>query len=188
MAKSKNHTAHNQSYKNHRNGIKKPMKQRNTSTKGVSQLFAAFGFNALLKRSGGPLFVHIGNTAILELLNSISINFDSLWDVLGLRTCGPSVCSRTASLANLLLFVRLVPFISPNCLCGGLFDSSFIHRNQVLMHVSLILVADGPQVREKSGMCCQLETVSSTCLVQLLMCSTWCILWLQLFLPSLWRQ
>jgi|TARA_B100000513_G_scaffold62190_2_gene24365 hypothetical protein len=26
MAKSTNHTAHNQSYKNHRNGIKKPMK------------------------------------------------------------------------------------------------------------------------------------------------------------------
>ena len=25
MAKSTNHTAHNQSYKNHRNGIKKPM-------------------------------------------------------------------------------------------------------------------------------------------------------------------
>ena len=26
MAKSTNHTAHNQSYKNHRNGIKKPMR------------------------------------------------------------------------------------------------------------------------------------------------------------------
>jgi len=28
MAKSTNHTAHNQSYKNHRNGIKKPMRLR----------------------------------------------------------------------------------------------------------------------------------------------------------------
>ena len=36
MAKSKNHTAHNQSYKNHRNGIKKPKKHRYSSTKGVS--------------------------------------------------------------------------------------------------------------------------------------------------------
>jgi hypothetical protein len=36
MAKSKNHTAHNQSKKNHRNGIKKPVKHKYTSTKGVS--------------------------------------------------------------------------------------------------------------------------------------------------------
>jgi large subunit ribosomal protein L29e len=35
MAKSKNHTAHNQSYKAHRNGIKKPKRHRQTSTKGV---------------------------------------------------------------------------------------------------------------------------------------------------------
>ncbi|KAJ7008194.1 60S ribosomal protein L29-1 [Populus alba x Populus x berolinensis] len=35
MAKSKNHTAHNQSYKAHKNGIKKPRKQRHTSTKDV---------------------------------------------------------------------------------------------------------------------------------------------------------
>ena len=39
MAKSTNHTAHNQSYKNHRNGIKKPMqlgKGQRRSMKGVS--------------------------------------------------------------------------------------------------------------------------------------------------------
>ncbi|CAN4094961.1 unnamed protein product [Withania somnifera] len=35
MAKSKNHTAHNQSYKAHRNGIKKPKRHRHSSTKGV---------------------------------------------------------------------------------------------------------------------------------------------------------
>lgn len=35
MAKSKNHTAHNQSYKAHKNGIKKPRRHRRTSTKGV---------------------------------------------------------------------------------------------------------------------------------------------------------
>ncbi|CAD6238707.1 unnamed protein product [Miscanthus lutarioriparius] len=34
MAKSKNHTAHNQSYKAHKNGIKKPKRHRQTSTKG----------------------------------------------------------------------------------------------------------------------------------------------------------
>lgn len=36
MAKSKNHTAHNQTYKWHKNGIKKPTKQKYTSLKGVS--------------------------------------------------------------------------------------------------------------------------------------------------------
>ena len=36
MAKSTNHTAHNQAYKNHRNGIKKPKKTRYVSQKGVS--------------------------------------------------------------------------------------------------------------------------------------------------------
>ena len=36
MAKSKNHTNHNQNRKAHRNGIKKPKKNRYNSTKGVS--------------------------------------------------------------------------------------------------------------------------------------------------------
>lgn len=44
MAKSKNHTAHNQSYKAHKNGIKKPRKHRHTSTKGVLFLFLFVGF------------------------------------------------------------------------------------------------------------------------------------------------
>ncbi|KAF8413426.1 hypothetical protein HHK36_001409 [Tetracentron sinense] len=39
MAKSKNHTAHNQSYKAHKNGIKKPKKHRHTSTKGMDPKF-----------------------------------------------------------------------------------------------------------------------------------------------------
>ncbi|PON61694.1 Ribosomal protein [Parasponia andersonii] len=39
MAKSKNHTAHNQSYKAHKNGIKKPRKNRQTSTKGMDPKF-----------------------------------------------------------------------------------------------------------------------------------------------------
>ena len=38
MAKSKNHTAHNQSYKWHKNGIKKPKKTKYTSLKGVRKL------------------------------------------------------------------------------------------------------------------------------------------------------
>ncbi|XP_075850064.1 large ribosomal subunit protein eL29-like [Microcebus murinus] len=36
MAKSKNHTTHNQSQKWHRNGIKKPLSQRYESLKGVN--------------------------------------------------------------------------------------------------------------------------------------------------------
>ena len=39
MAKSKNHTNHNQNRKNHRNGIKKPRKQTHTSLKGVDPKF-----------------------------------------------------------------------------------------------------------------------------------------------------
>ena len=39
MAKSKNHTAHNQGYKNHRNGIKKPKKQRYVSQQGMDPKF-----------------------------------------------------------------------------------------------------------------------------------------------------
>uniref|UniRef100_A0A8B9P9G4 60S ribosomal protein L29 n=1 Tax=Apteryx owenii TaxID=8824 RepID=A0A8B9P9G4_APTOW len=40
MAKSKNHTTHNQSRKWHRNGIKKPRSQRYESLKGVSIFFS----------------------------------------------------------------------------------------------------------------------------------------------------
>ncbi|ABO98642.1 Ribosomal protein L29, component of cytosolic 80S ribosome and 60S large subunit [Ostreococcus lucimarinus CCE9901] len=39
MAKSTNHTAHNQSYKNHRNGIKKPKRVGKPSTKGMDPKF-----------------------------------------------------------------------------------------------------------------------------------------------------
>ena len=39
MAKSKNHTAHNQTAKQHRNGIKKPTRQRDRSTKGMDPKF-----------------------------------------------------------------------------------------------------------------------------------------------------
>jgi large subunit ribosomal protein L29e len=45
MAKSKNHTAHNQSYKAHKNGIKKPKRHRQTSTKGVR---ASFSFSNVI--------------------------------------------------------------------------------------------------------------------------------------------
>ncbi|KAJ4927462.1 hypothetical protein JOQ06_015189 [Pogonophryne albipinna] len=39
MAKSKNHTSHNQARKAHRNGIKKPTSQRYESLKGVDPKF-----------------------------------------------------------------------------------------------------------------------------------------------------
>ncbi|XP_028551398.1 60S ribosomal protein L29-1-like [Dendrobium catenatum] len=35
IANSKNHTAHNQSVKPHKNGIKKPRRQRQASTEGM---------------------------------------------------------------------------------------------------------------------------------------------------------
>uniref|UniRef100_A0A3B5BIN0 60S ribosomal protein L29 n=1 Tax=Stegastes partitus TaxID=144197 RepID=A0A3B5BIN0_9TELE len=39
MAKSKNHTTHNQSRKAHRNGIKRPTSDRYESVKGVDSKF-----------------------------------------------------------------------------------------------------------------------------------------------------
>ena len=39
MAKSKNHTAHNQNKKAHRNGIHKPKRQRYASLQGVDPKF-----------------------------------------------------------------------------------------------------------------------------------------------------
>ena len=39
MAKSKNHTNHNQNRKAHRNGIKKPKRERYLSLKGVDPKF-----------------------------------------------------------------------------------------------------------------------------------------------------
>ena len=39
MAKSKNHTAHNQSAKAHRNGITKPKRQRYQSVRGMDPKF-----------------------------------------------------------------------------------------------------------------------------------------------------
>ena len=39
MAKSKNHTNHNQNFKAHRNGIKRPRLGTKISTKGVSSRF-----------------------------------------------------------------------------------------------------------------------------------------------------
>lgn len=39
MAKSKNHTAHNQTYKAHRNGIKKPKAHKHASRKGMDPKF-----------------------------------------------------------------------------------------------------------------------------------------------------
>merc|ERR1711924_542603 len=56
MAKSKNHTARNQTYKNHRNGIKKVKRTRTSSKKGQdarmvrNARFASRGNNA--KRAG----------------------------------------------------------------------------------------------------------------------------------------
>jgi len=52
MAKSKNHTNHNQSYKAHRNGIRSKPAQRTKSLKGVDAKFrrnARFALNGSRK-------------------------------------------------------------------------------------------------------------------------------------------
>merc|ERR1711870_58651 len=58
MAKSKNHTGHNQSYKNHRNGIKKTRRPRQMSMEGMNcrfvrnQAFAKRGMKDADKEEG----------------------------------------------------------------------------------------------------------------------------------------
>merc|ERR1719401_3214708 len=55
MAKSKNHTGHNQNYKNHRNGIKKTRRPKKMSTKGMNCKFVrnqAFAKRGLAKAGG----------------------------------------------------------------------------------------------------------------------------------------
>jgi len=39
MSKTKNHTNHNQNYKAHRNGIKKPLRQKAIAVKGMCPKF-----------------------------------------------------------------------------------------------------------------------------------------------------
>ena len=46
MAKSKNHTAHNQSRKDHRNGLKKPSLKKHMSMKGELKTVAV-GFSLI---------------------------------------------------------------------------------------------------------------------------------------------
>jgi large subunit ribosomal protein L29e len=77
MAKSKNHTAHNQSYKAHKNGIKKPKRHRHTSTKGVCiHSFSFFSFY--------PIFFFVNNNN-----NSLLLSIDycrwilSFWGIRG---------------------------------------------------------------------------------------------------------
>merc|ERR1711976_776415 len=54
MAKSKNHTAHNQNKKAHRNGIKKPKKAKYESLKGCD---AKFVKNMRFAKKGNRAFV-----------------------------------------------------------------------------------------------------------------------------------
>lgn len=73
MAKSKNHTAHNQSYKAHRNGIKKPRKHRHSSTKGVcinnTHLFFLLLFTDVVFRENYSLCSNLFETFSLLRVN-----------------------------------------------------------------------------------------------------------------------
>ncbi|KAF7146436.1 hypothetical protein RHSIM_Rhsim04G0233800 [Rhododendron simsii] len=57
MAKSKNHTAHNQSHKAHQNGIKKPRKHRHASTKGVYFLYTYYTYIYMYNPRMDPKFL-----------------------------------------------------------------------------------------------------------------------------------
>merc|ERR1712085_210691 len=55
MAKSKNHTGHNQNYKNHRNGIKKTRPSKTMSMRGMNCKFVrnqAFAKRGIAKSAG----------------------------------------------------------------------------------------------------------------------------------------
>ncbi|SGY18281.1 BQ5605_C015g08028 [Microbotryum silenes-dioicae] len=55
MAKSKNHTAHNQTRKAHRNGIKKPKTNKYPSLKGVDPKFRRNARHAAMGTQKGAL-------------------------------------------------------------------------------------------------------------------------------------
>lgn len=48
MAKDKNHSGKNQSFKNHRNGIKKPLRQKYASLKAVMIFYSLMPFTIYL--------------------------------------------------------------------------------------------------------------------------------------------
>ena len=51
MAKSKNHTAHNQNYEAHRNGLKKPKTTRFRAFKGMDPKFMRFAKKGNLRKA-----------------------------------------------------------------------------------------------------------------------------------------
>ena len=67
MAKSKNHTAHNQTYKQHKNGIKKQKKFRYSSRKGVRISFCPHCLTG-----EGPQRVLASNCVIEHAVNGVS--------------------------------------------------------------------------------------------------------------------
>ncbi|KAI6219315.1 60S ribosomal protein L29-like protein [Aphelenchoides fujianensis] len=60
MAKSKNHTNHNQNKKDHRNGIYKPKRQTKVSMKGVDPKFLR---NLRFSKKGSKKAVHAKRVA-----------------------------------------------------------------------------------------------------------------------------
>ena len=79
MAKSKNHTNHNQNYKNHRNGIKLVPEHKYSSSKGVNQkllrnLKRARKFDPSIKKqkalTGKIDFLRKNKTRLLEAINA----------------------------------------------------------------------------------------------------------------------
>ena len=69
MAKSKNHTAHNQTRKAHRNGIKKPKAGRFTSLKGVRFVWLLVGWGS------DPLSLGAASVAAMVRLDSLYIYY-----------------------------------------------------------------------------------------------------------------
>jgi large subunit ribosomal protein L29e len=67
MAKSKNHTTHNQSHKWHRNGIKKPQSQRYKSLKGVDLKFLGNMLFAKKYKKKGPKKMQANNAKAVSV-------------------------------------------------------------------------------------------------------------------------
>ncbi|KAI6047343.1 ribosomal L29e protein family-domain-containing protein [Pisolithus marmoratus] len=91
MAKSKNHTNHNQNSKAHRNGIKRPKTNRSRSMKGVDPKFRKNALYALVG-SVRPLLVFL-------ILRSHLSSAES--------TCGTQSRSVMMFTPSFLLFLRV---------------------------------------------------------------------------------
>ncbi|KAF3511091.1 hypothetical protein F2Q69_00003065 [Brassica cretica] len=85
MAKSKNHTAHNQSAKAHKNGIKKPRRHRHTPTRGMDPKFLR---NQRLFQTSSPCLGNVVNLYDCSQILEKIFGDELIMEIIGCLECG----------------------------------------------------------------------------------------------------